>query len=213
MKPFSNLPLLSKFFTEKERSFSQNCQSTDYLWLNVTFMFRCCRRRTTTLRPDKYERDSKDITYTFTKVNMRLKRLFINTLRPRQHGRLFADDTFKRIFLNGNDRISIKISLKFVPGSPIDNSPTLVQIMAWRRPGDKLLSEPMMVTLPTHVCVTRPQWVNGVLLTSQQYIFYWYKHMICVELLNLVIHCIIWCFIPSKENVTCQNCGLLKAKF
>ena len=32
--------------------------------------------------------------------------------------------------------------------------------MAWRRPGDKPLSEPMMVSLPTHICVTRPQWVN-----------------------------------------------------
>ena len=32
--------------------------------------------------------------------------------------------------------------------------------MAWCRPGDKPLSEPMMVTLPTHICVARPQWVN-----------------------------------------------------
>ena len=32
--------------------------------------------------------------------------------------------------------------------------------MAWRRPGDKPLSEPMMVRLPTHICVTRPQWVK-----------------------------------------------------
>ena len=36
----------------------------------------------------------------------------------------------------------------------------LVQIMAWRRPGDKPLSEPMVVSLPTHICVARPQWVN-----------------------------------------------------
>ena len=35
-----------------------------------------------------------------------------------------------------------------------------VQVMVWRRPGDKPLSEPMMVILPTHICVTRPQWVN-----------------------------------------------------
>ena len=41
--------------------------------------------------------------------------LGINTLRPRQNGRRFADDTFKRIFLNENVRILIKISLKFVP--------------------------------------------------------------------------------------------------
>ena len=32
--------------------------------------------------------------------------------------------------------------------------------MAWRRPGDKPLSDPMMTRLPTHICVTRPQWVN-----------------------------------------------------
>ena len=35
------------------------------------------------------------------------------------------------------------------------------QIMAWRRPGDKPLSKAMMVNLPTHICVTRPQWVNN----------------------------------------------------
>ena len=69
----------------------------------------------------------------------------INTLRPRQNGRHFADDTFKRIFLNETFRISIKISLKFVPKGPINIIPALVQIMAWRRPGDKPLSEPMMV--------------------------------------------------------------------
>ena len=84
-----------------------------------------------------------------------------NTLRPRQNGRHFADDTFKHIFLNENVRISIKFSLKFVPEGPIDNIPALVQIMAWRRPGDKSLSEPMMVRLPTHICVTRPQWVKS----------------------------------------------------
>ena len=34
--------------------------------------------------------------------------------------------------------------------------------MAWRRPGDKPLSETMMVSSPTHICVTRPQWVNVI---------------------------------------------------
>ena len=59
----------------------------------------------------------------------------INTLRPRQNGRRFADDTFKRIFLNENVRILIKISMKFFPKGPINNNPALVQIMAWRRSG------------------------------------------------------------------------------
>ena len=48
----------------------------------------------------------------------------------------------------------------FVPTVRIDNIPALFQIMAWRRPGDKPLSEPMMVSILTHICVTRPQWVN-----------------------------------------------------
>ena len=39
----------------------------------------------------------------------------------------------------------IKISLKFVLKGPIDNNPALVEIMAWRRIGDKPLSEPMLI--------------------------------------------------------------------
>ena len=54
----------------------------------------------------------------------------------------------------------IKSSLKFVPKGQINNTPALVPIMACRRPGDKPLSEPMMVSLLTHICVTRPQWVK-----------------------------------------------------
>ena len=72
---------------------------------------------------------------------------FFNPLRLRQNGRHFADDTFNRIFVNENVRISIKFSLKFVPKGPINNIPALVQIMAWHRPGDKPLSEPVLVYL------------------------------------------------------------------
>ena len=84
----------------------------------------------------------------------------VNTLRPIQNGRHFADDVFKCIFLNENVWIVLKISLNIVPWGPISNIPSLVRIMAWRRPGDKSLSEPMMVSLLTHICVARPQWVN-----------------------------------------------------
>ena len=76
----------------------------------------------------------------------------LNTLRPRQHGRHFPDDIFKYIFLNDDVWIFIEISLKFVPNGLINNIPALVQIMDWRRPGDKPLSEPMMARLPTHIC-------------------------------------------------------------
>ena len=91
----------------------------------------------------------------------RIKRHAFNTLRPRKNGRYFADDTFKLIFFNENVAISIKISLKFIPKGPINNIPAMVQIMAWRRSGDKPLSEPVMVSFMTHLCVTRPQWFKG----------------------------------------------------
>ena len=79
-----------------------------------------------------------------------------NTLRPKQNGRRFADNTFKRIFFNESVRISIRISLKFVPKGPINNNPALVQILAWRWSSDKPLSEPIMVSLLRHICVIRP---------------------------------------------------------
>ena len=88
------------------------------------------------------------------------KVVIFNILRPRQDGRHFPDDIFKCIFLNENVWISLTISLKCVRKVRINNIPLLVQIMAWRRPGDKPLSEPMMVSLLTHICVTRPRWVK-----------------------------------------------------
>ena len=57
---------------------------------------------------------------------------------------ILAHDNFKCIFLNGNDRIPIRISRKFVPKSPIDYKPALVQAMAWRWTGDKPMPEPML---------------------------------------------------------------------
>ena len=65
--------------------------------------------------------------------------------------RHFADDVFQCIFLNENVWISIKISLKFVPQGSINNIPALVQMMPWHRPGNKPLSEPMMVSLLIHI--------------------------------------------------------------
>ena len=79
-----------------------------------------------------------------------------NSLRPRLNRPHFADDIIKCILLNENALISIKVSLNFIPKGPINNIPALVQIMAWRRPGDKPLSEPMVVSLLTHICATRP---------------------------------------------------------
>ena len=91
----------------------------------------------------------------FYRYCMALMRYGFNTLRPRQNGRHLPDDIFKCIFMNENVRIATNISLKFVPKGLINNIPALVLIMAWRRLCDKPLSEPMMVSLPTHICVTQ----------------------------------------------------------
>ena len=92
----------------------------------------------------------------------------INSLRPKLNRRHFADDIFKCIFLNENERILPRISLKYVPKVRINNSPALVQIMAWCRPWDKPLSELMLVSLLTHICVTRPKWVKVLLLLESE---------------------------------------------
>ena len=72
-----------------------------------------------------------------------------NTVSPRQMaGHHFADDTFKRILLNENVKTLLKTSLNCVTRGPINNIPCLF--------GAKPLSEPMMVSLLTYICVTRP---------------------------------------------------------
>ena len=56
---------------------------------------------------------------------------------------ILTDYFDKCIFLDEN-KIPIQISLTLVIRSPIDNRPALVQVMAWRRTGDKPIPEPMM---------------------------------------------------------------------
>ena len=75
----------------------------------------------------------------------------------------FRGRRFQMHFLDQkkNVWISLMISLKFVPNVPIKNCPALVQIMAWRRSGDKPLSEPIVVRILTHICDTRSQWFKS----------------------------------------------------
>ena len=146
------LPVIFKQASDQITHQNSSCIKRSVPWVSIykSSVARCFRR------PGPISRD-------------------INTLRPGQNGRYLADDTFKRFLLNENFRILIKILLKFVPKGPINNNPALVQKMAWRWSGDKPLSEPMMVSLLTHICDTRPQWVrrwylvNLVLWHSQNY--------------------------------------------
>ena len=100
--------------------------------------------------PIKYTHGRVVFVFCFGIINSMWTKCFIWTLRPREIGLHFADNIFKCIFVTENVWIPIEISLKFVPKGAINNNPALVQIMAWRRPGDKPLSEAMMVSFPTH---------------------------------------------------------------
>ena len=81
--------------------------------------------------------------------------LFLPLFPLEKMAAILADDIFKCIFLNENDRILIQISLKFVPNGPINNNQVLVYVMAWCRIRDKLLSEPML----TRWCA--PRYMNA----------------------------------------------------
>ena len=129
-------------------------------------------------------------------------------------------DIFQCIFLNEYVCNSIKISLEFVPKGPINNIPALVQKMAWRRPGDKLLYEPMMVTLPTHYMVTllthwsvtRLQWVNSVAGRLHKFLVVhicnsiakgwdWFSQVIAFGIVLILLYSIyvyVWLYMGTK---------------
>ena len=86
-----------------------------------------------------------------------IKQNMINTWQDGCH---FRRRHFQMHFFNENVWISLRISLKFVPEVQINSIQTMKQIMAWCRLGAKPLSDPMVVSLLTHICVTWPQWAK-----------------------------------------------------
>ena len=87
--------------------------------------------------------------------------LNINTLSPRQNGRHFADDIPKHFVLTKMLKLRFKLHWSLFPRVWLTiNIPALLQIMAWRWSGDKLLSEPLVVKLTMGICVTRPQLIT-----------------------------------------------------
>ena len=85
-------------------------------------------------------------------LSYKLKEIFVKTPLPKYilqlthlpKAAIFAQDNFKCILLNKNDKMLIRISLKFVPRGPIYNNPALVKVIAWRRTGAKPLPEVML---------------------------------------------------------------------
>ena len=128
------------------------------------------------------------------KMKWLMRRKYIET---ETNGCHFADDIFKCILLNENVWIPTKISLKFVSKGPINNIPAIVQIMAWRRPGDKSLSEPMMVSLPTHICVA--------LTLSHIWTMTWYRSLLFRNRVNKVDK-------GGKVQLSASECFILQAR-
>ena len=83
----------------------------------------------------------------------------VNTLWPRQNGHHFADDI-----------------------------PALVQVMAWCCPGNKPLSEAIMISFPMHICVTGPQWVK----------FYTVLSTICSDVF-IIVNIVGWMWLQMLE--------------
>ena len=81
--------------------------------------------------------ESLSTTYFISDLHSQLR---INTLKPRQM-LVILQTTVANSCVHIS--IQIKISLKSVPNSPINNTQPLVQIMAWHRPGNNPSSEPI----------------------------------------------------------------------
>ena len=70
--------------------------------------------------------------------------------------------------------------------------------MAWHRPGDKPLSASMMISLLTHICVTRLQWVKSIARRC-------YFYNVCFPL-RLYVQTSLWSFPrPSSSIWSCRT--------
>ena len=80
------------------------------------------------------------------------------------------------MFSNKYILISNKISLKYIPKGPIKDNPALFQIMAWHRPGNKPLFEPMMNILHLYASLSLNQlrqiWVPAVCWEHENWLPY-----------------------------------------
>ena len=87
--------------------------------------------------------------------------------------------------------------MKFVPHGPFNNIPALVQIMAWRRSGDKPLSEPMMAYIAN-------AYMRHSASMSKKRCTYIYIYDICVYV-SVSIYIYIKIYVKSFWNSTFKN--------
>ena len=101
---------------------------------------------------------------------------------------ILADGIFKYVFLNENDRIPMKMSLKCFTKCPVDNKPALIQVMAWRRTGDKPLHKPMMAQVTNaYIRHKGDELMRDINKGMYGYVYY----IIHVVEMHLLIHAII----------------------
>ena len=104
---------------------------------------------------------------------------------------------------------------------PINHLPALVQIMVWHRPGDKPLSEPMMVRLPIHIYATRPWWIEGDPEGNCTCLTHWGLNKMADVLLRRQVRIYVlmntndylvisWTFLNQTEWHFNQHCMLIK---
>ena len=97
---------------------------------------------------------------------------FCNTLRPKRNVCHFTDSILKCVFLDKTYEFRLRHHWSLFIRIQLTITPALVQIMAWRRPGNKPLSETFVVSSLAHICVAQPQWVNFlVIIFTYQYQF------------------------------------------
>ena len=114
-----------RWFETPSRSLWRHCNGTSIFFVRLFWA-----ENTTTLNPLLFFLHRGTIMRKGTSQ-------IINILRPRQNGRLWADNILRAIFLFEN------VCMMFIfPNGAIQ---IVIQIMAWRRAGDKTLSEPMVV--------------------------------------------------------------------
>ena len=77
------------------------------------------------------------------------------------------------------------------PRVPFKSISASGQIMACCRPGNKPLSQPMLRSLLTHTCVTRPQWVNGCNAICTLCNMVWVN--LNIQELQMIHYCVYWC--------------------
>ena len=82
--------------------------------------------------------------------------------------------------------------------------------MAWRRPGDKPLSHPMMGSVLTHICVTRPHWVKMcywcclMLCFRQRVVSFWHTRAAS----SIALSRISWSRVETSPAVMAREVGM-----